>query len=284
MPAGIPTDALREILKERNVTIVAPENLRAGASWAEQLLEVLERVDFVIGLLPTVPPSASVMFDLGHASALGKRIVLFATPGSERLPATMADILTIRADLDNREALGFAIDQLLNAPEVSKQRNTKRSKRPRALGSLVDDFVQRLTALQSELELEDLVHDILRASGVDAVVQPRFKSGRRPDFAMWSDALASYVGNPLIAEVKRSLTMSQSGELLRRVQAYVDEAGSLWGLLVYADGPSPGSLDQTATPRVLAVKLSELLDQMRTYSFIDVVRMLRNERVHGTGP
>jgi hypothetical protein len=281
-PAGTSMDVLRGVLTDRDVTILAPEVLRPGASWREQLQEVLERVDFVVGVLPSPSPSASVLFDLGHASALGKRIVLFVEPGSERLPATMADLLTIKTELNNRDALGFAIDQLIRAPKAPRQRAPLRPEASRALGSQVDEFLRRLSRMERESDFEALLYEVLRESAVDAVAQPRIKD-RRPDFAMWSDALASYVGNPLIIEVKRSIAGQRAAEAIRQVQEYVLDAGAFWGVLIYVDGPSPGDALLKSTPLVLALRFSDLLERLRQQSFVDIIRTLRNERVHGTG-
>jgi hypothetical protein len=128
--------------------------------------------------------------------------------------------------------------------------------------------------------LEQLVASAIRDSGVD-VVSESFRENAPIDIAVWADALQSSVGNPLLIEVKRRLI--HRTDFKRAVDNLAQasrNAGTTWSLLVYGEGPSAAER-WASNPTVLVISIPDLLDRMRTSSFIDVVLELRNRRVHG---
>jgi hypothetical protein len=54
---------------------------------------------------------------LGQASALGRQIVLVAPPKLATVPSHLKRFLVIRAGPRNRNAIDFALDQILASPE-----------------------------------------------------------------------------------------------------------------------------------------------------------------------
>lgn len=266
--------------------MLVPHDLAVGTDWASEIQKQLARVDLVIGVLASDQQSPWVLFELGQASALGRRIVLITSPKSDPLPFALHQVLVLRIDLDNAEAIGFALDQVLSAPEPPAPGSSARSRTLPALGQTADDLVNRLNSSLTTGDarsLERLVADALRASGAD-VVAPAPIHDRGPDFAVWSDVLEPFVGNPLLVEVKARLnTRADVNQAVHQLASYLGASSSRWGLLLYGDGPHPDAEAWADTPpNVLVLPLRSLLGSLRTQAFPELVRDLRNRRVHGS--
>ena len=285
-PAGSNLEVLTGALHRRNIHIIVPQQLSAGAEIASEISNVLRVVDLVIGVLTSERRSEWILFELGQAWALGKRILLFAPPNFAHLPSTLRRFLTVRANVSNREAVEFALDQLLAAPEPTR-RSGAQLKEKQPLGASADGYLQGslpmiASATPSELgaQLEALVADALREAGVDVLTEsPRRDQGA--DLAIWSDALQPFVGNPLLVEIKTRLRGQRDvSNAAQQLGKYVAAGGGLWGLLLY--GAGPGDLP-SLPPNILALQIETLFRRLRDESFDDIVRDLRNRRVHGVG-
>ncbi len=284
-PAGANLSVLRAALERREFHVLVPHELAIGTDWASEIQGQLSQADLVIGVLTSDRQSPWVLFELGQASALGRRIVLITSPKAEPIPFSLHQFLVLRTDLDNADAIGFALDQVLSAPEPSKRERSKRMKPLVGLGTKSDDFIQileRSLANNDWRSLEHVVADALRSSGTDVVVTSP-SHDRGVDLAVWSDVLEPFVGNPLLIEVKgRIRGKTEAKQVLRQLASYVSVAGSQWGLLLYGDGPDLEGLPSASTfPNVLVLSLRSLLENLRTRAFPELIRDLRNRRVHG---
>jgi hypothetical protein len=281
-PAGSNLEVLAGALRRRNIHIIAPQQLSAGAEIVSEISNVLRDVDLVIGVLTSERRSEWILFELGQAWALGKRILLFAPPNFAHLPSTLRRFLTVRANVSNREAVEFALDQLLAAPEPTRRPGAPPKEKP-PLGASADGYLQGslpMIASATPSELEALVADALREAGVDVLAtSPRRDQGA--DLAIWSDALQPFVGNPLLVEIKAQLQGQRAvSNAAQQLGKYVAAAGGLWGLLLYGAGPGE---PQSLPPNILALQIETLFRRLRDESFDDIVRELRNRRVHGVG-
>src|SRR5216683_2701277 len=88
-PSGIPLDVLRDSLLAHNIRPLVPQDLIAGTDWASEIQRQLLKADLVVGILPKRGQSSWVLFELGQAWALGRRILLIAPPKSDVLPYSL---------------------------------------------------------------------------------------------------------------------------------------------------------------------------------------------------
>jgi len=242
-PRGVPLDILRESLLAHGIRPVVPQELAAGTDWASELQRELVQADLVVGILPTRRQSAWVLFELGQAWALKRRILVIAPPGSEPLPSTLQRLLVLRIAPDNRQAIDFALDQLLSAPpEPPAKEPAKRSQESAVLGVQADLLIAKLDQLLHSgggQDFERLVADAIRGSGTDVVVESPDRE-RGADLAVWSDVLEPFVGNPLLVEVKLKIqTKAKVGEAFKQLSSYLGASDIRWALLLYGDGPPP---------------------------------------------
>jgi len=286
-PAGISLDALRESLLSHGIRPLIPEELLVGTDLASETQRQLAQADLVIGVIPKGKQFSWVLFELGQAFALGRRIVLIASPKAEPIPFTLQRLLVLRIEANNRTAIDFALDQLLSAPAESPLDRHRKPFNPIPLGPRADTFIARLDSPQtgSEHELTKLLAEVLQSSGVDAIVEHSTREAGF-DIAVWSDVLQPFVGNPLVIELKRSIQNKEAvSHAFKQVGMYLDESGSRWALLLYAEGPQPNDrLWNKCPPNVLIMRLRDLFEALRTHSFPEIVRDLRNRRVHSVRP
>ncbi len=287
-PAGVSLDVLRESLLSHDIRPLIPEELSVGTDLASETQRQLAQADLVIGVLPRGKQSPWVLFELGQAFALGRRILLIASPKSESIPFALQRLLVLRIEPNNRSAIDFALDQLLSAPPESPPEQNRKPFHPSALGQQADSFIARFDhGLQpgSERELLKLLTDALQSSGVDAVVEHSAQE-QGVDVAVWSDVLEPFVGNPLLIEIKRSIRDKETAAAaFAQVSLYLGESGSRWALLLYAEGPPPDDrLWSKCPPNILIMPVRSLLEGLRTQSFPEIVRDMRNRRVHSVRP
>jgi hypothetical protein len=283
-PVDTELGGLRAALAAHGFRVLVPQELTVGADWASEIQKQLARADLVIGVLPAERHSPWVLFELGQASALGRRIVLIISPKAEPIPFSLHQFVVLRIDVTNTEAIEFALDQLMSAPEPAKERRTQ-PKSTHGLGSKADGLIatfERSLATGSWTAVQQVVGEALRTSGIDVVSDPASRD-TGVDFAVWSDVLEPFVGNPLLIEVKRSLTSKEAAaHAFKQLTSYMDASGSRWALLLYGEGPKDEIESERTVPNVLVLSIRALLEGLRTQSFPELVRDLRNRRVHGT--
>lgn len=286
-PHGFERTALHECLDAHGIQPLVPQDLAAGSDWVSALRCVLEESDIVIGVLPEHCDTRNVMFELGLACGLGRKILLISPSRTDWLPSAHRQVLTVRSTLDNREAIDFALTQLLRAStEPPSPRPTHRIQSP-PLGSEADALIERLKRWQTTKEpriLEGIVSDALSSAGLNAIVESADKK-YGTDFAVWSDALQPYVDNPLLVEVKVSIgSYSSAQSVVHRLASTLGKSGTRWALLIYADGPNLADRVWGSLPQgILVIPLGQLLKRLRVHSLLEVIRDLRNQRVHGIG-
>jgi len=143
-------------------------------------------------------------------------------------------VLVLRIAPDNRQAIDFALDQMLSAPLGAQQLETKKRFEPTVLGIQVDSLLLRLDqslAAGAGLDFEKTVADAIRNSGTDLVVESPERD-RGADLAFWSDLLESFLGNPLLVEVKlRIKTEARAAEAFKQVGSYLALSAIGWALL-----------------------------------------------------
>jgi hypothetical protein len=217
------------------------------------------------------------MFEAGIAVGQDKPLLVVAD-SKIKLPPALAGVLTIRARLDDIHAIDFALDQARGRTPHPPHR-VAASGRP--LGSQVDELLARLSVPvegSTEREAVAVLQTALEESGVIAA-----QGGGADDFfdlGIWSDDLDSIAANPLLVEVKRVFSTVAFSQVLRHLDAHPTARMALVVSLLPIEGRSVKGQGAGTYP-VLAIELRDLLERMRTSSFAEVVRAMRNRSVHG---
>jgi nucleoside 2-deoxyribosyltransferase len=279
---------IESLLREKGLKpVIVSELTEKGAPIAEYVTSAISKTDLTIAVLDKEQSNENVCFELGVARGLGKQLLVIAPPGI-RLPMDLGRMLSLRTDPKNREAIDFALDQVLAVAErPTRQLRNWTGERTRPIGNLARKLITHLESLGdsvTENDVKEIVTSALKASGSSVVVQ----SGIRDtlvDMAVWSDELHPWTGNPLPIEIKKRLSdRDQILASVRQLSHYLQGVSAYWALVLYVEGPQ--SIDEMSVSdvhgsTVLFLRVQELLERMRTNSFVDVMIRLRNQRLHG---
>ncbi|MBI5634957.1 MAG: hypothetical protein HZA15_15930 [Nitrospirae bacterium] len=276
-------ETLTTELRKRDIIVFTAYDLSpVTTSLVANIEKAIQQADLIVAVVPA-QMSPNVFFELGIAHALHKPIILLVSPKYGQLPSDLAGTFYLRADSENREAIGFALDQCLSRIEKSVEQPTKATREGRPLGADADKFLDRINREGPSMrgrELENLVAEVLRTSGVDTMMQSP-KPNQGADIAVWSDALQPVTGNPLLIEVKSSIrTKQQLLGALNQVEQYRINSGARLSLLVVMTS----LVDLSSVPSIsgiLAVSFNELVNQLRNKTFAETIRELRNQYAHG---
>jgi hypothetical protein len=278
-PSDLDLRPLLDGLKRRGAEpYVLSDVAPLGADIAQSLRFAISRADRVLVVL-TDRPALNPALEAGIALAFGKPLLIIAAPGSS-VPSDLQGQLIAQARPDDLDAINFALDHA----EASAATPARRGGVPRPTGrSLGQNRAQQLLdtlALAGEhpterASVEVLLEAIEASRGVGVV-----SADAGFDLGVWSDDLDAIGGNPLLVEIKRSVTPGAVDQVLRALAAHPT---ARLGLLVYTEPSSRAELAQARFP-VLVISLQQLLERMASVSFAEVVRELRNRSAHGLGP
>ena len=299
-PAGTDLSELLKTLDENNIRILDPNGFAPGAiKMTDKIIDGLNHADLMVAVLGTANSSGNVLFELGCASALGKKSLVIV-PEDYEIPSDIRSLVHIRTTPNNREAINFALEQILNAPEsVDNQQTdlTDLSEKSKPLGTVANNLLKQFYALSNnpiEREIIALVTEILRASGLSFKSDQRYPSTEnirtenirteniRPDLVVWIDELEPYFGNPILIEVKKQIISSKDAKAtIQQVLNYLS-VSHLKLVIVLATEISPSALEIIASePDLYFFELPQILARLQNESFSQIIVKERNARVHG---
>ena len=128
--------------------------------------------------------------------------MVFDSPKGGYIPPILHSQLVLRVSLRNRNAIDFALDQILSAP-VPRKKHSIFSVLPNKI------LPYQLSNLASEAEkaieesdgqrFEEVISIGIQSSGVEMAIRPTLEN-REMDLAVWADEFQSLVGNPFLIE------------------------------------------------------------------------------------
>jgi hypothetical protein len=285
-PSCTDTRVLREELERRGVYAYELDDVaKGGVPLTELLDEAVRGADLVVVVLGE-GKKENVLVELGFALALRKRVLAIVPPG-EDLPVEPVPYL--RTSPDNREAIGFGLTQLLAAPGPWRPGKNDAVPGTKPLGPIADGLLQKFRAAAAhpdELEMAEIVHEALQASGIAVMNRSLTRTSAeddRADFAIWSDDFEPWVGNPLLIQVRTRIGgPGDLGRVLTQMTAMLEKTSTMWGLLLYWGEGEP-TAEAARHPRVFVLTIGRFLELLRETSLGDLLRGMRNRRVHGRG-
>ena len=282
-PVSVDVRGVRHILERRGIkTFTADELDLPGRPLSEILQEGMSRADVVVGVLGSGSTSDNVLFELGFAQALKKRVLVLTTGDAPLSTWASTGIPYVRAELTNPQAIDFVIEQVLKVrPQASTRETPVRRTRP--IGEVAPQLLAKLnaaTSKQAAQALEEVVTEAIRESGIDTVAE----SGSRDhgyDLAVWSEDFEPWVSNPLLIEVRTKIDSRRAWEeIVLNLGRSMASTGVRWSLLIYRHSPlDPAQVIRA--PNILAISAEEFLGALQEMSIGELVQKLRNERVHG---
>ncbi len=293
-PPDVNLEILKGILSTNNIKCITPSQMWSSASTIiDGIIQAISHASLFIAVIDVGPGNEQVYFELGIAIAKQRRILIVAQP-SVILPSDLSEIPSIHTSTTNNEAITHALDQVLSTPTLRLKPFTPKSITPpgKPIGDLADRLLTLFDAEEPqdsqmyENEVVNLLALALRQSGViyvnEEAIAPNMSGAvhESADLAVWSDEFDPWIGNPLLIEVKASLTRQEVYvATVNQVSKYLQISGIRSALVLYATK----SLDITlqAHPYIFFMNVRDLLASMRTKSFARIIIDLRNRLVHG---
>jgi hypothetical protein len=283
-PAGTNLAEILAALRENNIHILDLAKFAPGSvKITDKLIESIRHADLVIGVLGPMASSGNVLFELGCASALDKKILIIVPNGYE-IPIDLKNFLFIRTPLDNPEAIGFALDQLLHAPEQQITNLNLLHNSTTPLGPVAVDLLQRLPDLNrktSDLGLQAIVEEMLEASGVRTQVKPKYNQPTSyPNWVVWIDELEPYFSNPILITVEETI-LTEQDDFLQHINNHLSTS-HVRTIIVFAMQISTGVKEKLSSASGLyCFDIHEVLKHLSHKSIGEIIRDERNARVHG---
>jgi hypothetical protein len=282
-PRTVDVSYVRKTLEEKGVHTFSPDQLDLpGQNLSQVLLEGMRRADLVVAVVDPTPDSNFVFYELGFAQALRKPTIVLLTRDVSPSTWNLSGVPYLRFDPANPTGLDFGITQFLNVPHHGTKAPKGPVRRTHPIGKRAEGLLARLRAdgnQMKELELVAIIEEALRESGVTTVSKGS-PQDNYVDLAVWADDLSPWVGNPLPIELRGTLRgtadVKAAVENLLRAMA---TGGMPWGLLIYLRADKQAAKVIPGL-NVLCISAEEFLGALRNTSFGDLIRRLRNERVH----
>lgn len=279
-------NVIKALLEKRGIRpFVASEQMPTSASLLEQVNNAISKADLIIAILDPEQSNANTYYELGYAHALGKKILILAPPELKNIPTDIAGLLYLRTNVENSDAINFALDQALAVPESTKHKHSWPILKSQPIGQLADALIEKLALLSdqvTERDIQQIVMSALEASGISvAISSSPHEIGA--DLAIWDDELDPWIGNPFLIEIKNRLTNpTHVTELLNQISIYLQKSNSRSALVIYYNGLPPQVFDSqpTVSSHIFFLDVRQLLEGLRDHSFSDIIRNLRNRRAH----
>jgi hypothetical protein len=282
-PSGVDTSAVRCALEGKGVRCFSADQIDLpGQNMPQILREAMAQADLVIAVVDDTPASNLVFLEVGFAQAMGKEVAVLLLADAPTSAWLTSGTPYFRYWPEVPGTLDFGLSQILKVPHRGAKAPPNPIRRTHPIGERADELLAQLRATEDEFregDLERVIAQAIRASGVAAVSQGKV-ADQRIDLAVWSDDLSPWVNNPFPIELRVTLRKSDLNGALGGLARTMARGGMNWGLLIYVR--ADGDFDWPAAfPNIIAIPADEFLERLRSSSFGDLVRGLRNQRVHG---
>ncbi len=289
-PAGTDLSVLLAILKERQIQVLNPVDFAPyPARLADQLLATLHHADLAIGVLDEAAASSDVIFELGCATALGKKVFVLVLEKAE-LSSNLRSLPQLRTRLEegDRDLIEFALEQMLNLPNLAEKPVRPLTGASQPLGAFADELLQQLNelldtplhlSLEKILQIVQIVFDASQVLNRDKSLKSH-DSGF--DFGIWVPELEPYFGNPIPVDIKLTLTTSSAvkaaTDCISKRMSSLNMSAAI--LLVVEISPGVEKILEKH-PDIYAFSLTSLVEKLKHKSIGEILRDERNARVHG---
>jgi hypothetical protein len=277
---------VRQALESCGVKVFSPDQLNLpGRSLAQITRTAMTDADIII-LVSDPIEVGFAFYEAGFAQALKKPTVALLSKDTAVEPWIARGIPYLRLDPSATDSVDFIVNQILALPHPGLSPKKIEGAQTKPIGHLADELLEQLRASGKrilEQRLAEIITAAVQASGVRSVSQRGLdgKGERGADIAVWSDDLSPWIANPLPIDLKLHLDRSQS-LLASSIQTpkATEGTGALWTLVIYLTSAIP--LEPAfLPPNVLVMQAEAFVKALKEKSFGDLMRELRNERVHG---
>lgn len=254
----------------------------------------LREADFAVFVLPHSEQAEykNTMYEIGVCDGLGIPFFIVLTGKPIDLPFFLKDAPFASLNSEDKDFLKVSINAFINNAIQKRSSRRKKSHYTLEHPSYGPEIRNKLHSLESQvahiranrqgLELESLLATVFDTIGITHVRNPSGRD-RGVDFAIWSNELASVIGNPIIAEAKTGrMTDASIDEPMEQIQKYLTETGARFGILFYLDieGRRISRGVPYKWPNIIAFDVEDFIQELQTLKFDTIILVNRNALVH----
>jgi len=271
------TDTMHSLgLRPLNLEDVLQSNL----SVTDNTWNLIADADLICAALKETN-SPNVYLELGYALGLQRPTIVISDAPS--LPADLADLLWIKAPLNDRAAIEFQLRAALQ--NIDGLRLRRQKKRPRDSSKRIPLLEKITSSRVPQTDTERQLLSTLKASDdIESIVtQPRGTEdwGYVPDFAVWLAASAGVIGSPMIIELKTGpLSHSSLEKAVDQLQTYARASGVKSVLLIHDSPREPKTKVLSLSPLTFSLAFDEVRRLLVEGRFVEALGRERNRFAH----
>jgi hypothetical protein len=305
-PFGFRTQALEDLLNDRNIRWKHTADLTGVRPMVQNVKNVIRGCDFLCGILTNDKSNDTVFFEIGTAIGLGVPVLIFVDPGAH-VPFAFQSLVCIYVlpTAKSSASVSAQLDTVLQSPQFRAQRKERAaggktspgiakhrealrgppgSEKPRPDVNWARAELARLSSVEWQDEgktLESVLTRVFEEAG--ARVTLSHWSDQGIDMALWVEELQSVTGNPVLVQVKRTL----SPESVIELRDTARWSGTRCALLVYLSNGStrspilPLPAASPPGPLVFVFSAAQVVDLVGSGKLFKEIIEKRNRLVHG---
>jgi hypothetical protein len=270
-PVHADTSQITNSLLQRNIAFTRINTQVQDT--AVLLRDTIQKCDFVCIFSPDAF-SSNLIFEMGVAIGLGKRIFMVAAE-SAQVPVDLRAITYVIADRWTSNIIGPHLDAFLStlprkpAPKASKKTSSSPTLDFRKERRNLEEFGRNI----NPINVERFVETLFRKAGINVVPSPIEDFGA--DFAIVSPSISHRFRNPILVEIKKSARLSDVVFAVEKLVALIDKGRGSAALLVTLEtlpkNTLTAALSGSRQVPVLILTVAELIATLERGSLIDDV-------------
>jgi hypothetical protein len=245
-------------IQNEGLYVIHADSLEVTSDIKTEIFSAIRQSDFVIAIINDEVPSSNVMFELGYALGVSKKVFLVSEK-STKLPFELASLPVISVDLYDNSGLNKLIDSIKAEPDLSET-ETFLNLPPKDVLSKLSENPSLIDQIQPR-QFEELIAEYLIVSGFSVE-----KLSPKNNFGY--DFLIKNIGDieNIIVEVKKYNQNSKVSvsEIQRILGVAVLEKAD--GALIITTGEFTNSalyFAQNAPIIILPLTIKQLLDESK---------------------
>lgn len=228
-------------------------------------------------------PGTLLGYEIGLAQAFDKPVFSIITAQKTDVPEVLKESVYVFAKIADIETIKYSFNIFLKNIKSKKKQNSQSKKVD--ISTLKYDWTIKYKNIdkKNERNLEILFNEIFEFNKLDVIANKQ-KSNIKyfADFCIWSDYLSSFLGNPILIEIKKSLDNKTYKKFYSNFQKTIDNSNANSGIVFYENlnDLSENQLNTFVYNKILSININTFLDKLKDCDFNQAIIETRNELIH----
>ena len=282
-------ESLINLLRNNNIEILDGQtDLIYGGSFQKTIKNAIKECDFIVIIYSSSNPN--IAFEAGVAVSLNKPIFSIVSEKKD-YPDFLFDSVYVNAQPEEVDKIEFNLNIFLN--KIKKKYKPTSSASIKTINknefygggypnyyNQINNWYKNLSG-SLEKDYEILFGKIFELYKLN-VVQNKFDSNLNfiTDFCVWSDELKNVIGNPILIEIKKEISLDNLESIKSLLSKLLETNPAESCLIFYESLRNIDAKELPNTPHYLFIKISDFIEKFKTSDFNQSIIEIRNEIVH----